>query len=129
MGAGIGASNLRWFLAFVSWHAVLCGYGVVFVFCLLRTIARQLSEGDPMVLEWLGRTWAAAVDGSSSWNLLFMDNLAGQDVWPSAGAKGARLKAEAAKHKTIVWNVLAGCTDEVQPVGARPALRAVLPAF
>ena len=58
--AGIGASNLRWFLAFVSWHAVLCGYGVVFVFCLLRTIARQLSEGDPMVLEWLGQRRFAA---------------------------------------------------------------------
>jgi hypothetical protein len=51
----IGAQNLRWFLAFVAWHALLCFYGVGFVFALLRVIAAKLHAQDPMVLEWLGQ--------------------------------------------------------------------------
>ena len=51
----IGAKNLRWFLSFVAWHAALCIYGVIFVFCLLRVIAYKLHKEDPVVLEWLGQ--------------------------------------------------------------------------
>jgi len=50
----IGAKNLRWFLSFVAWHALLCWYGVGFVFALLRIIARKLHARDPAVVDWLG---------------------------------------------------------------------------
>lgn len=50
----IGAKNLRWFLSFVAWHALLCWYGVGFVFMLLRVIARKLHTRDPAVVDWLG---------------------------------------------------------------------------
>jgi hypothetical protein len=46
------------------------------------------------------------------------DNLAGQDVRPSAGALGAAFAKEAAKVRVKVWNLLVGATDELQVVDA-----------
>jgi|EP01049_Picozoa_sp_SAG25_P011554 hypothetical protein len=51
----IAAKNLRWFLAFVGWHALLCIYGAVFTFVLIYHIAVKIAEGDPSVVAWLGQ--------------------------------------------------------------------------
>jgi len=88
------------------------------VVCELRYWQPKAWVDSAMVLEWLDGTFAGAVNGTDGAHMLFMDNLAGQDVRPSAGAKGEKLKKRAKKINTIVWNIVSGCTDEVQPVGA-----------
>lgn len=80
----IGAKNLRWFLSFVAWHALLCWYGVGFVFALLRVIARKLHAADPAVLQWFGaRRYDAYMRFiPASWGYLggLIGNAAGTDV-------------------------------------------------
>ena len=69
-------------------------------------------------LKWFNHTFAAAIAGSPGEHLLLLDNLAGQDVRPKAGAIGKRFKAAASKMRTRIWNFLAGATDEFQQVDA-----------
>lgn len=80
----IGANNLRWFLAFVGWHALLCWYGVGFVFMLMRVIAAKMHAKDPGVLEWVGqRRYEAYMRFiPRTWGMLggIVGNAAGTDV-------------------------------------------------
>lgn len=50
----IAAKNLRWFLAFVGFHALLCAYGAVFSGVLIYFIAVKVAAGDISVVAWLG---------------------------------------------------------------------------
>ena len=69
-------------------------------------------------IAWLNRTMKEAVKDTPGIHLALCDNLAGQDVRPTAGAIGERVAAVAKAIRVKLWNLLAGATDEIQPVDA-----------
>eukprot|EP01048_Picozoa_sp_COSAG05_P001407 COSAG05_NODE_47_length_24712_cov_26.673844_23_plen_143_part_00 len=90
----IAAKNLRWFLAFVGFHALLCAYGAVFSGVLIYFIALKVAAGDTSVISWLGerrlhnyqrflpQIWGRAVtmignvgDSQISWAVVYAANV------------------------------------------------------